>query len=94
MGIKLHQQMGNHNGHRNISTEGKIISRELSPFGDEEGKLQYPIIKHTAFVSAGSSGSALLNENFEIVGINLGGNENIFQSFISGMAMPSIESTP
>lgn len=81
--------MGNQNGKRNMVTAGKISSRKPSPFGDEEGKLQYPIIKHTAFVSTGSSGSALLNENLEIVGINLGGNENIFHSFIAGMAMPS-----
>ena len=78
--------MSNQNGERNMVTAGKISSKKPSPFGDEEGKLQYPIIKHTAFVSTGSSGSALLNENLEIVGINLGGNENIFHSFISGMA--------
>lgn len=81
--------IGNPNGERNIVTAGKISSRKPIPFGDEEGKLQYPIIKHTALLSAGSSGSALLNENLEIVGINLGGKENIFHSFISGMAMPS-----
>ena len=81
--------MGNQNGERNIVTAGKISSRNPSPFGDEEGENQYPIIKHTALISGGSSGSALLNENLEIVGINLGGKENIFHSFISGMAMPS-----
>ena len=81
--------MGTQNGKRNIVTAGKISSRKPSPFGDEEGNFQYPIIKHTAFVSAGSSGSALLNEDLEIVGINLGGKENMFHSFISGMAMPS-----
>ncbi len=51
--------------------------------------MQYPIIKHTAMISAGSSGSALINEDLEIVGINLGGGENIFRRFINGMAMPS-----
>ena len=81
--------MSNQNGERNMVTAGKISSRKPSPFGDEEGKLQYPIIKHTALISGGSSGSALLNENLEIVGINLGGKENIFHSFIAGMAMPS-----
>lgn len=51
--------------------------------------MQYPIIEHTSVLSEGSSGSALLNENLEIVGINLGGSENIFRQYISGMAMPS-----
>lgn len=76
-------------GKRNIVTAGKISSRKPSPFGDEAGKMQYPIIKHTSVLSEGSSGSALLNENLEIVGINLGGNENILRQYISGMAMPS-----
>lgn len=81
--------MSNPYGKRNIVTAGKIISRKPSPFGDEAGKMQYPIIKHTAVLSGGSSGSALLNENLNIVGINLGGNENTLRQYISGMAMPS-----
>ena len=73
--------VGTHNGERNIVTAGKISSRKPSPFGDDEGKHQYHIIKHTALLSAGSSGSALLNKNLEIIGINLGGKENIFHVF-------------
>jgi S1-C subfamily serine protease len=76
-------------GKRNIVTAGKISSRKPRPFGDKSGKMQYPIIKHTSVLSEGSSGSALLNENMEIVGINLGGGENIFRQYIYGMAMPS-----
>ena len=81
--------ISNQNGERNVVTAGKISSRKPSLFGDEEGKHQFPIIKHTALLTAGSSGSALLNENLEIVGINLGGKENVFHTFIAGMAMPS-----
>lgn len=81
--------MSNPHGKRNIITVGKIISKKPSHFGDEAGKMQYPIITHTSLLSKGSSGSALLNENLEIVGINLGGNENIFRKYVSGMAMPS-----
>ncbi len=74
---------------RNMVTVGKVSSRKPVPFGDKAGNMQYPIIKHTATISEGSSGGALLNENLEIVGINLGGAENIFRKFISGMAMPN-----
>lgn len=81
--------MSNPYGKRNIVTAGKISSRKPVPFGDGAGKMRYPIIKHTSIISEGSSGSALLNENLEIVGINLGGGENIFRKHISGMAMPS-----
>lgn len=74
---------------RNIVTAGKISTIRPRPFGDKAGNMQYSIIKHTAMISEGSSGSALLNQNLEIVGINLGGGENIFRKFINGMAMPS-----
>lgn len=81
--------MSNPYGKRNIVTAGKISSKKPIPFGDGAGKMQYPIMKHTSVIFEGSSGSALLNENLEIVGINLGGSENIFRQYISGMAMPS-----
>ncbi len=81
--------MSNPHRKRNVISAGKINSRKPRPFGDETGKDQYPIIKHTSVLSEGSSGSALLNEDLEIVGINLGGGENIFRQYIYGMAMPS-----
>lgn len=81
--------MSNPYGKRNIITAGKISSKKPIPFGDEAGKMQYPIIRHTSVISEGSSGSALLNENLQIVGINLGGGKNIFRQHIYGMAMPS-----
>ena len=81
--------LSNPHGRRNVITVGKVRSIKPGPFGDKAGESQYPIIKHTAVISEGSSGSALLNENLEIVGINLGGGENIFRKFVYGMAMPS-----
>ncbi len=86
---ELVASMSNPSRKRNIVTVGRISTIKPRPFGDEAGNLQYPIIKHTAMISEGSSGSALLNENLEIVGINLGGGENILRKFINGMAMPS-----
>ncbi|MDZ7834450.1 MAG: serine protease [Alkalibacterium sp.] len=55
---------------RNSITAGKVISRKTKPFNDEDGEMQHPVIKHTALISEGSSGSALLNKDLEIVGIN------------------------
>ncbi|OIJ20959.1 hypothetical protein BKP45_07615 [Anaerobacillus alkalidiazotrophicus] len=81
--------MSNPYGERNVITIGKISSKKLRPFGDELGKIQQPMMEHTAKVSVGSSGSALLNENLEIVALNIGGNYNLFRQFISGMAMPN-----
>lgn len=81
--------MGNPHGKRNIIAVGRICSRKPVPFGDEAGKEQHAVIRHTCVLSEGSSGSALLNENLEIVGINLGGGGNLFRRHLYGMAMPS-----
>ncbi|MBF4693113.1 S1 family peptidase [Fusibacter ferrireducens] len=81
--------MSNPNGEHNEITIGKIKRGERVRFNDDAGKNQYPMMTHTAFCDQGSSGGALLNQNLEIVGIELGGNENTFRRFISGMMMPS-----
>ena len=78
-----------HEHNRNSVTTGKITSKSPVPFGDELGKSQHNVITHSAKISSGSSGGALLNKKLEIVGINLGGSENIFRGFIRGKAMPS-----
>ena len=79
--------MSNPYGKRNEVTAGTIGSQGFWDYEDKEGKFKYSIIKHSAFISAGSSGSALLNEDLEIVGINLGGKENLLHQFVSGMAI-------
>ena len=79
--------MSNPNGKRNIVTAGRIGRKKIWNFEDESGKTKYPITRHSAASSAGSSGSALLNKDLEIVGINIGGGENIFRQFIFGIAM-------
>lgn len=78
-----------YNEERNIITYGKITSKKLIGFNDETGKTQYKNLKHSAYIDKGSSGSVLMNKDFEIVGINLGGGRNVFGNFGYGMAMPS-----
>ncbi len=74
---------------KNMITYGKIVSRTPIEFGDESGKTQYKVIKHSAYENKGSSGSVLLNKNCEVVGINLGGGKDILGNFKYGLAMPS-----
>lgn len=78
--------MSNPYGNRNAVTAGKII-REEESYSFHDDTTEYFVIKHTALISKGSSGSALLNEDLEIVGINLGGTENGFRKFIFGVAI-------
>ena len=81
--------MSNPHGKRNLVTAGKIGSATFWDFEDESEKAQYSVITHSSVISEGSSGSALLDEDLDIVGINLGGNENLFRQFVSGMAIPN-----
>jgi len=77
-----------HGNSRNTVTTGKITSRKPVPFGDKAGANQHNIVEHSAKTSVGGSGGALLNKDLEIVGIHLGGGENIFHRYINGKAMP------
>ncbi len=81
--------MSNPYGKRNIVTAGKIGSKKFWDYDDESEKVKYSIIRHSAVTSEGSSGSALLNEDLDIVGIHLGGNENLFHQYVSGIAIPN-----
>ena len=81
--------MSNPHGKRNMVTAGNIGSKKFWDYEDESEKAKYSIITHSSVISEGSSGSALLDEDLDIVGINLGGNENLFRQFVSGMAIPN-----
>jgi S1-C subfamily serine protease len=74
-------------GRNNVST-GVITSRQPIPFGVESSEGMHRVVTHSAKVSPGSSGSALLNQDLEIVGINLSGDRNIFRIFLRGRAIP------
>lgn len=74
---------------RNMITYGKVTSRSPIKFNDNAENMEYKMIKHSAYINKGSSGSVVMNKNLEIVGINLGGGANIFGNFGYGMAMPS-----
>ena len=80
--------ISNPEGERNAISAGKIISRKEKLFKFKGEHIQYPVIKHSAVISEGSSGSAVLNEDLEIIAINLGGNVNLLRQHIKGVAMP------
>jgi S1-C subfamily serine protease len=76
---------------RNMITYGKITSRSPVKFNDKTGydNDEHKMVKHSAYINKGSSGSVVMNKDFQIVGINLGGGTNLFGSFGYGIAMPS-----
>lgn len=60
-------------GDRFVHSFGNIISDEKIVFSADDDKSYNMAIQHNAYIAPGSSGSAVLNENMEIVGINIGG---------------------
>jgi S1-C subfamily serine protease len=80
--------MGNPWVERNAITTGQVTRYRRVRFQDELSEIPYDLMIHSAEISSGSSGSALLNKDLEIVGINLGGGINIFRQFREGYAMP------
>ena len=46
-------------------------------------------MKHNAYIASKSSGSAVYNEKTELVGINIGGERDMFDRFRFGVMIPS-----
>lgn len=65
--------VSNPDGERFVRSFGKILSDESVVFSAGDGRSDNMAIRHSAYTAPGSSGSAVLNENMEIVGINIGG---------------------
>jgi hypothetical protein len=77
-----------HEYSRNIITTGRVTSKKPVPFGINDGRIQYNVIEHSAEISDGNSGGALLNQDLKIVGINLGSTRNLLHKFVNSSAMP------
>ena len=83
--------ISNPEGERFVHTFGSIISNDMTYFSGSDGAESNFIIKHSAYIAPGSSGSAVLsfeNGNAEIVGINIGGGTNFMGKFSYGAMIP------
>lgn len=65
--------VSNPDGQRFVRSFGNIVSDQQIVFSAGDGKSDNMAIQHNAYTAPGSSGSAVLSENMEIVGINIGG---------------------
>lgn len=69
---------------------GEVTSNRLEKFDCHDGRLPILVMKHNVHTLGGSSGSAVLNENMEVVGINMGGNAPVLKdNFIYGAMVPA-----
>lgn len=80
--------IGNPDKEHFVQTYGKVTSKKLVEFDTHDEIGTNMVLKHNAYVASGSSGSAILNENMEIVGINIGGGEDFLGRFRSGAMIP------
>ena len=81
--------IGNPEGEEFSVHYGRILSEDTKKFHTNDGTSDSQVIKHNAYVAPGSSGSAVLNEEMEIVGINIGGATNIFGKYCNGAMIPA-----
>jgi S1-C subfamily serine protease len=81
--------VGSPSGKQNIITAGKVVAYS------EIKNVDYKIIIHEAYIYRGSSGSMLINENYELVGINTWGfvpeDKGIDEDFVRGGATPILK---
>ena len=67
---------------------GQVKQNKTITFHTDDGASDNQILKHSAFVAEGFSGSGAWNEDMEIVGMNIGGQRNIFGRFSYGAMIP------
>ena len=80
--------IGTPDGLENTVTFGNVTKIAELSRTDDTGNLGFPVIWHDAPINHGSSGGALLNGNFEIVGINYAvGTSPSSGEFLCGLAV-------
>lgn len=82
--------IGQPNGVTNTITTGSIKKYEKVTLDDSqnESNIKFDVIVHTAEIYSGSSGGALLDSNYKLVGINYAGAENQYGRCIESYAVP------
>lgn len=67
---------------------GQVKQNKTITFHTDDGASDNQILKHSAFIAEGFSGSGAWNEDMEIVGMNIGGQRNILGRFSYGAMIP------
>ena len=85
--------LGNPNGQINAVTYGKIVDLEAITKDNytATSKVEFAVYWHTAEISHGSSGGALLDLDYNIIGINYAVSADKDGNFAFGFAVPAEE---
>ncbi len=80
--------IGNPSGEKFRVSYGVIKTGKEEKFDPGDGIVN-DVLRHNAYEAPGSSGSAALNEDMELAGINIGGGRNAFGCFKYGVMIPA-----
>lgn len=83
------RSMGNPDSVKNVINDGEINCFSYVTLNNEKSKVDFEVIVHSAQISSGSSGGALLDSNNNIIGITFAGVFDNEGDFITGYAIPS-----
>lgn len=82
------KSMGNPDSNKNVISEGMISCFSNIYLDTNKAKVDFEVIVHSARIKGGSSGSALLNNENEVIGITFAGVFDNNGEFITGYAIP------
>lgn len=68
---------------------GKVVSKVYKTFDSHDGRNPDKVLFHNAYIVEGASGGAVLNEDFDIAGITIGGGTDLIGRFKYGAFIPS-----
>lgn len=71
-----------------VESYGQVKQNHTTTFHTDDGTSDSQILKHSAFAAEGFSGGGVFNEDMETVGMNIGGQRNIFGRFSYGAMIP------
>lgn len=80
--------ISNPGGERFVCSYGTILSRNYDVFKSDDKLPSTNTFIHSAYISNGSSGSVVLNQQMKIVGINIGGGADFMNRFRYGAMVP------
>lgn len=83
--------VGNPDEIKNVISEGKINCYSKVNVKNDKSKVDFEVIVHTAPISGGSSGGALLNDQNEVIGVTFAGVFDSENNFITAYAIPASE---